>query len=173
MTGVFEHYFTHCLDDFSSVVLTIAVLYTLIALIIGFFKSRVLACGMLLQGCCLLILYMTFFSRSFGVDMEYCLQPFSSYSRIANGDRFLLPQIIMNIVLFVPVGLLLKGLFLSWDWRKVVVCGAMFSMAIELLQLVFLCGVLEVDDVIHNTLGCAIGALLFKVVRNFTCLIVF
>jgi glycopeptide antibiotics resistance protein len=167
MRGVFEHYFTHCLDEFSSTVLTIAVLYALLAIIIGIFKGRELAYSLLLLGCCLLIMYLTVFSRSSDEDVKYYLLPFASYTRIANGDRFLLPQVIMNVVLFVPLGFLLKGALVRWGWRKVVSYGAMFSMIIESLQLVLHRGAAEVDDVIHNTLGCAIGVLLFKVFMMF------
>lgn len=38
--------------------------------------------------------------------------------------------------------------------------GLVVSLVIELGQLVFEKGVAEIDDLIHNTLGCAIGYLI-------------
>lgn len=35
--------------------------------------------------------------------------------------------------------------------------GCLISISIETMQYIFKCGFSEVDDVMHNTLGCAIG----------------
>lgn len=62
-------------------------------------------------------------------------------------------QILTNVVMFVPVGVL-GGLL--WRWRGVLVAAGM-SFAIELLQLITARGLCEFDDVIHNMIGAVIG----------------
>lgn len=56
----------------------------------------------------------------------------------------------MNVLLFIPVGAL------AGKW-KVVPAAASFSLFIETVQLLTGRGLFEFDDVIHNTLGAAIG----------------
>jgi glycopeptide antibiotics resistance protein len=75
---------------------------------------------------------------------------------------------VLNILLFVPFGL---GLPFIADihMRKLLVLGALFSLAIELLQLVtgIIAGITfriaDVNDVIFNTAGTAVGYSLFVV----------
>lgn len=62
-------------------------------------------------------------------------------------------QIIANVVMFIPIGLL-SGWF--WKWKGAFVAVGM-SVLIELLQLVSKTGLCEIDDVIHNSLGAVIG----------------
>ncbi len=50
-------------------------------------------------------------------------------------------------------------------WWKVIGVGCLISISIEVLQFIFIRGFSEVDDVIHNTLGCAIGYGLYKTAK--------
>ncbi len=63
----------------------------------------------------------------------------------------------MNVIVFVPIGLLVGWTIKNMNWKKVFFIGMGISFSIELLQLVFKRGFAEVDDLIHNTLGCMIG----------------
>ena len=67
-----------------------------------------------------------------------------------------------NIALFVPVGVFWPLCFGKLDrvW-KVVLAGFFFSLLIELSQLLFYERSTDIDDLILNTLGVWIGALLF------------
>jgi len=67
-----------------------------------------------------------------------------------------------NIGWFVPFGFLLPVLLKRESFLKVIVMGFMFSLTIESLQFIFRVGVAELDDLILNTLGTAIGYLAFK-----------
>jgi len=71
-----------------------------------------------------------------------------------------------NIGWFVPFGFLLPILLKRESFLKVIVMGAMFSLAIESVQFVFRIGVAELDDLILNTLGTAIGYLIFILMRK-------
>lgn len=64
-------------------------------------------------------------------------------------------DIIKNIVLFVPLGFIIGG-------RKGVAIGFILSCGIETTQYFTRLGYCEVDDVLHNTIGTAIGVFAFK-----------
>lgn len=84
------------------------------------------------------------------------LVPFWSY-RENGGNPFFLMENFTNILAFVPIGFLLGYCFAGMSWWKVLGMGVLISLCIELLQLVFNKGLCELDDVMHNTLGCMIG----------------
>ena len=71
-------------------------------------------------------------------------------------------QIIANILLFIPFGLLAGQL---WGWKSIPL-ATFFSFCIEAVQLVFCLGLSEIDDIIHNTTGAAIGCLPLLVCRK-------
>ena len=89
---------------------------------------------------------------------QYDFHPFWSYDRPE-----LLVENIMNVIVFIPVGMILgsllrvKGLCLI-----VLLIGCSISVTIEALQFCFMRGFSEVDDVMHNTVGCLIGWLMVK-----------
>lgn len=93
---------------------------------------------------------------------KYDWHPFWSYRAIEEGRGALIPENIMNVVVFVPIGLLLGIGFSKWSWWKAIGTGCLLSVSIEAMQLMFKRGFCEVDDVIHNTLGCIIGYILVK-----------
>lgn len=64
-------------------------------------------------------------------------------------------DIVLNILLFIPLGLLLGR-------KQAIAIGLMLSAGIELTQFIFRLGYCELDDVLNNTIGAAIGSLLFK-----------
>ena len=70
-----------------------------------------------------------------------------------------------NIVWFIPL-----GAYLVWKdpehtvWRATLI-GLILSLAIEVSQYVFGVGVTEVDDLVLNTSGTMIGAVLMRIVQ--------
>lgn len=86
--------------------------------------------------------------------------PFWSYDAIRSGQNDLLGENYMNILVFIPIGMLLNLAFKKWQWWKIVGTGMLISIVIEAMQLTFKQGMCETDDVIHNTLGCVMGYLL-------------
>jgi len=68
----------------------------------------------------------------------------------------------LNILLFVPFGYLLPLLWRRADhWWKVVLCGFVLSLGIELIQLVSHLGMFDLDDLMNNSLGAFLGWLCF------------
>ena len=131
----------------------------------GFRKGFRFNIGLLLIEYVVLIYCTTVFSRRTTV-LQYNFMPFWSYFSYFGGenDRLLMENI-MNVVVFVPVGLLAGVAFRGMKWMKVMVTGLGLSIGIEVMQFVFRKGFSEVDDVIHNTFGCMIGYLIWLALK--------
>lgn len=99
----------------------------------------------------------TVFLRDVRNDYYYNLQPFWSYGAIEQGQIVLLAENIMNVILFMPLGLVLGISFKNLQWWKIIVMGILFSITIETLQFYLKKGLSEFDDVLHNALGCVFG----------------
>ena len=112
-----------------------------------------------------LIFCSTVFFRTTSELRKYDFHPFWSYKAIEEGRADLLPENIMNVVVFIPVGLLLSIAFKQVTWWKVLLIGCGISVTIETLQFWFMRGFSELDDVMHNTLGCLIGYGIYSVAR--------
>src|SRR5262245_17565628 len=140
------------------------------------------------RGFVYLIFFSIFYAYMFKV-LDYTLFQFQSLlllkyfvpDLILNGqaageDLNLIPLItltpedlntsLLNILLLVPFGLGLPFI-MNLRMKKIVVIGALFSIVIEILQLVtgLMAGitfrVADINDVIFNTVGVAIGYMLF------------
>lgn len=101
--------------------------------------------------------------RPTGEVRQYDFHPFWSYDRPE-----LLVENIMNAVVFIPVGILLGITFKQMTWWKALLIGCSISVTIESLQFFLMRGFSEVDDVMHNTLGCLIGYGLVSGFRQIT-----
>lgn len=65
--------------------------------------------------------------------------------------------LILNLLLYYPLGYLLPILFPKLKPKHVILIGCLCSIATETTQYLLKMGWCETDDVIHNTLGTAIG----------------
>lgn len=73
----------------------------------------------------------------------------------------------MNIVMFVPVGILLPCCFQWFEKNKrVFLFIVIFSGIIECTQGIFRMGMFEADDILGNVLGAELGFSLFYLVRK-------
>ena len=105
--------------------------------------------GALLAAYAFYLLSLAVLARKSGAEPQYMLRLFWSYARWTEEKS----QILANIAVFVPLGLLLG---LDYGWKGLPV-GMGFSVLIELLQLVTRRGFFEFDDMIHNSLGALLG----------------
>ena len=89
--------------------------------------------------------------------------------RSINFVPFSEPQIlnsenILNVVIFVPLGIYGGILFERWISGKKLLFFFLFSSIIEGLQYVLRIGAFDVTDIITNTLGGIIGLIIFKLI---------
>lgn len=76
-------------------------------------------------------------------------------------------NIIGNITMFIPVGIVWPICFNKINtWGRNVLAGAGFTLLIEISQLVFYDRCSDIDDIILNTTGVAIGALILFAIRR-------
>ena len=119
-------------------------------------------------------LYCTVFSREWGSGVTVEFRPFMSIVRlfdepIEGGGKVVglfawfmrgsapYTGIIFNILLYYPLGYLLPILFTKLKPKHAILIGCLCSIATEATQYLLKMGWCETDDVIHNTLGTAIG----------------
>ena len=107
-----------------------------------------------------LIYSSTVFLRKISGERKFEIIPFWSYER---SDLYV--EIIMNVAVFIPVGILLGFIFKKQRWWTSFIIGVGISVSIEILQFTLKRGYLEFDDVMHNTLGCLIGYGIYALAR--------
>ena len=118
-----------------------------------------------------LLLSSTVFFRETKKDVLYQYRPFWSYEAISKGVDSLVPENIMNLAIFIPIGIATGLAFKSVRCWQALLTGLSISVLIEALQLTFKKGCSETDDVIHNTLGCLLGYLSYISVKS-TCRVI-
>ena len=73
---------------------------------------------------------------------------------------------ILNVILFIPLGIFLPLLYKKYDKiGKVVLIGFLISVSIEIVQM-FGCGATDINDLITNTVGACLGFCIYKVLRK-------
>ncbi len=112
-----------------------------------------------------LILSTTVLARSVYDDYQYMLLPLWSYAEIFKGNKALIIENIANTVMLAPVGFLLPAVT-RMNGKKTVLTGFLISLSIELLQLTLRRGLFEFDDMIHNTVGCLLGYVIYRLVSR-------
>ena len=131
-----------------------------VALVVWLIDGRRITHRPLLAAYILFILMETIIGRKVGVGRVE-LVPFWSYSHPE-----LRMEIVLNYILFIPLGVLLYLCFGKKLGLRVVIAGLLLSVSIEIVQLVFRIGLFEFDDMIGNTVGCLIGSVVGKLIRK-------
>ena len=136
------------------------------------------------------VLYITLLGRTGNQELHISLVPFWSYWVMLRGvfhalrhldwqaviqeiRRISYPAwscLALNVLLFVPLGMLLPIVKESFgSLKKVFISGFLFSLSIEVTQILTKRGWFDVDDVINNTLGAVIGVILYLRIIDVSC----
>lgn len=160
--GNFRAFFT---TGIPSSVLYSSLLVMTIALIIIFFSRQLKNKGKMVLWT-LLIEYLFILACStvicrgvmkFSFD-RLELTPFWTYWAVANNTLGVsVWDIVLNVVLFTPLGLLMKLIYLSISLLKLFFVALICSLSIEINQYIFEKGVTQLDDVMHNVIGAILG----------------
>ena len=110
-------------------------------------------------------LTITIIGRVPTITAKYNLELFWTIKHILAGRKKLIWEIFWNVVLFVPTGLMVSALIPRRVWLSMPICVA-GSAAIEVTQLLMHRGLFEFDDIIYNSVGAAIGFLLYYFLRK-------
>lgn len=119
-----------------------------------------------------LLAYFLFFSERYGRDIitgNYNLQLFKEIKRFIKyrkqiGMEGFLVNLLGNVLAFSPFGFLLP--LLNKSYRKlyiIAILSILFSLIIEVSQLLLKVGVFDVDDIFMNSIGGILGYLCFLI----------
>lgn len=107
------------------------------------------------------IIYTTLLCREPKDYREYNFQLFWSYQRFFDDVQPQGQQILLNILFFIPFGILVP-FCVDGSWKRklvfTVASACLLSGTVEFLQLLCKLGFAEFDDVFDNTMGAAMGA---------------
>lgn len=111
----------------------------------------------------LIVFCATVICRASNPSHRIALLPFWIYIEVLNGNPRVTPlDILFNILLLFPIGVLLAGVLPKIKLWHVFGIGLLLSLTIETLQYVLYKGVAQFDDLVHNSLGCVLGWYLIK-----------
>lgn len=112
-----------------------------------------------------LILCTAVIFRDVRAERDFNLIPFNSYFHISENSYFIEAAAVnvLNVIMFIPVGLLVGLGFRKLTWKKTILIGFGISFSIEILQFFFKKGLCETDDLIHNLMGCLSGYAIYKI----------
>lgn len=107
------------------------------------------------------VLLLTIITRTPKANIRAEWIPFWSwYDVIFHHNKTLFEENILNILMLLPLGVMLKLYKINFTVKHAFHCGLALSATIEVTQLIFRLGLFEWDDMIHNTLGCVLGTLI-------------
>lgn len=118
----------------------------------------------------LVLLRLTIFrSNSYPTEMSVNLSLFTDLAATyhENGIWMVLYLVVGNIVWFLPFGFLLPVIWQKLKSYHTIPLGFLLSLTIEMGQLALKKGMFEIDDLVLNTLGTAVGCLIYKIYRDF------
>ncbi|MGX9292454.1 VanZ family protein [Bacillus sp. A015] len=125
------------------------------------------------------LLYLTVFPNRFSAPRDQVsvnLIPLQSIYQNLHAYHHGYPNLVFlnltgNILLFVPLGFFLYQAFRTMRWQKAILAGLILSAMIEVLQWMFSqSGMItrssDIDDILLNTLGTALGCTLYQMYRR-------
>lgn len=114
----------------------------------------------------IIVICATFFSRNKGYTGKINLSLFNSYREAYfTGSESNWINIILNIMLFVPMGFFLPLLSNKLNKNYITISiGLLITLSIEILQTVTTLGIFEIDDIFNNVLGTLIGYDLINII---------
>ena len=121
--------------------------------------KTMMVCSIILAIYVALLIGGTIFNRTPKEEYRIKLTPFWSYIQVFQDRRLnLLRQMISNVLVFIPWPILFATVFPGMrKFLRVVGSAFLFSVTVEITQLLFRIGLFEFDDMFHNVLGVVIG----------------
>lgn len=109
-----------------------------------------------------------------GLSRSYNLIPFGTIWEYLGGEAGVSRSMMMyniagNIAVFVPLGAYIQVFLKNKAFGKSLLIAMAVSVSIEVIQFAFGIGAADIDDVMLNVLGGAIGILAYKLLRKLFC----
>lgn len=118
------------------------------------------------------VLNITLFCRQVMNEKRMILQICRTYFEIYQqkwdyASKYILITTMGNIIIFIPFGIGLKIMErVCLKTKKIVLLGFLFSLLVEVIQWSTCLGTFEIDDLLHNTLGCLFGVQIYDIAIN-------
>lgn len=164
------------IGDFSTILLVLLLLISCIVIFAGVYslirERRSVRWGMVAAFVVYAVFvgYITVFSRDGTSNDTSILLSFSSIKEALDTHSFEpLNHMLLNIVMFIPLGFLLVSINPQKLNRPILVAivGLMISTVIESTQLFLRIGQCDVEDLVGNMLGAFLGAIAYRVYLRF------
>lgn len=84
--------------------------------------------------------------------------------QLSAGGAVDLPEMVLNVVVFVPMGMYAGVLFKAWKLGQQVLFIFLMSLVVEGVQFILAVGAFDGTDIVNNTLGGVIGLLLCRAI---------
>lgn len=164
---IYQIILTHNRKWSSFEIIFFATLFIMIGTILFFlWRKKKIILSQMISGL-LLTVYLgvvfasTVFTRTPDGIWHYELIPFWSWREVLIGNTYMLTEIVLNVILFIPIGILIPVvLHRRIRWWQGLLLGVLLSAVIEVSQLVLCRGLFEWDDMIHNGIGCMVGCVI-------------
>lgn len=170
--SIFNYMFVSLKSMIPETALAIIAGWVIVKVILSFLKPKVRRSCVwsLLVAWLMLVLYITIFSRDIGERSTELGIGHSYFEWLVEGSNEAGRVLILNIIMFIPGGMILSEIFYTLRYSKIVIPLAIlscFSFIIEIVQFSFGLGLAETDDVINNALGAAVGCLITCVLNKY------
>ena len=132
------------------------------------------AVGLLFYVYIILLCYFLFFSEHYGRDfilkeyrynLEFLkeIKRFIRYRELIGLESFVV-NILGNVLAFAPFGFLLPHLNVKYrNFFYIAFLSMIFSLTVELTQMLLKVGIFDVDDILLNTIGGILGYLFYAI----------
>ena len=114
------------------------------------------------------LLYFTFIGRYSHEEYGFRIYFFESYRKLfTHFNLHIVAQLLVNLGMLFPVGFLLPiVLVCRRKYLLTLLLSVFLTLFIETMQLVMKCGTFEIDDIINNIIGAALGAVAYAVIKR-------
>ena len=117
------------------------------------------------------VLFLTVLGRMPFEGQHFQPEVLWSYRSVQLNEAWFVRQILGNVAMYIPFGLIFPFLFKDKldGWKVFIItllAGIVLSFFTESIQYIFKIGLFEFDDIIHNMLGTVIGFILYRVVAH-------
>lgn len=116
-------------------------------------------CIIYVSALCWILLFKLGVHFSYMEERSVNLKPFNN-GGIDNAES------ILNIIIFIPLGIYTGLLFKRWHYVKKLLLFFLISLLFEALQFIFRIGAFDVSDIITNTTGGIIGLIIFTAIER-------
>lgn len=107
----------------------------------------------------IIVFKMEFSIKNLIIERNINIVPFSE-SMVTNGTIDF-SEIVDNIIVFIPIGVFTASILSKYNLSKKLILPFSISFIYEAIQYIFAIGRTDITDLINNTVGGAIGILIF------------